>query len=65
MRQAMVFKWWKYFGDGETNVKGKNHLVHYPPEACSKWSAACLPREVLQKRDCYSISTKFQFVVIR
>jgi hypothetical protein len=37
MRRAAVFKWWKRFRDGETNVKGQNH---YPPEACGKRSAA-------------------------
>jgi hypothetical protein len=40
MRRAAVFKWWKYFRDEETNLKGQNHLFHYPPKACSKWSAA-------------------------
>jgi hypothetical protein len=40
MRQAAVFKWWKLFRDGETNVKGQNRLFHYPPEACGKRSAA-------------------------
>jgi hypothetical protein len=33
-RRAAVFKWWKRFRDGETNVKGQNRLFHYPPEAC-------------------------------
>jgi hypothetical protein len=40
MRRAAVFKWWKDFRDGETNVKGQNRLFHYPPEACGKRSAA-------------------------
>jgi hypothetical protein len=26
MRRAAVFKWWKRFRDGETNVKGQNLL---------------------------------------
>jgi hypothetical protein len=34
MRQAVVLKWWKHFGDGEMNVKGQNCLFHYLPEAC-------------------------------
>jgi hypothetical protein len=33
MRRAAVFKWWKRFRDGETNVKDQNRLFHYPPEA--------------------------------
>jgi hypothetical protein len=36
MRQAAVFKWWKRFRDGETDVKGQNRLFHYPPQACGK-----------------------------
>jgi hypothetical protein len=47
MTRAAVFKWWKRFGDRETNVKdeprssrGQNRLFHYPPEACSERSAA-------------------------
>jgi hypothetical protein len=40
MRRAAVFKWWKRFRDGETNVKGQKRLFHYPPEACGKRSAA-------------------------
>jgi hypothetical protein len=40
MKQAAVFKWWKRFTDGKTNVKGQNRLFHYPPEACGKRSAA-------------------------
>jgi hypothetical protein len=43
MRQAAVFKWWKRFRDGETNVKGQkgqSRLFHYPPEACDNRSAA-------------------------
>jgi hypothetical protein len=40
MRRTVVFKWWKHFRDGETNVKGQNYLLHNPPEACSKRSAA-------------------------
>jgi hypothetical protein len=40
MRQAAVFKRWKRFRGGETNVKGQNRLFHYPPEACGKRSAA-------------------------
>jgi hypothetical protein len=46
MGQAAVFKYWKHFRDGETNVKdepcssrGQNHLFHFPPEACNKRSA--------------------------
>jgi hypothetical protein len=39
MRRAAVFKLWKRFRDGETNVKGQNRLFHYPPEACGKRSA--------------------------
>jgi hypothetical protein len=31
MRRAAVFKWWKRFRDGKTNMKGQNHLFHYPP----------------------------------
>jgi hypothetical protein len=27
MRRAAVFKWWKSFGDGETNVKGQKPPV--------------------------------------
>jgi hypothetical protein len=42
MRRTAVFKWWKRFRDGETNVKGQNRLFHYPPEACDKRSAALL-----------------------
>jgi hypothetical protein len=38
--RAAIFKWGKRFRDGETNVKGQNHLFHYPPEACGKLSAA-------------------------
>jgi hypothetical protein len=45
MRRAAVFKRWKRFRDGETNVKGQNRLFHYPPEAYGKRSAACF-REV-------------------
>jgi hypothetical protein len=37
--QLSVFKWWKRFRDGETNVKGQNRLFHYSPEACGKRSA--------------------------
>jgi hypothetical protein len=33
MRRTAVFKWWKRFIDGETNVKVQNRLFHYPPEA--------------------------------
>jgi hypothetical protein len=40
MRRAAVFKWWKRFRDGETNVKDQNRLFHYPPEACGKRFAA-------------------------
>jgi hypothetical protein len=40
VRRAAVFKWWKRFRDGETNVKGQSRLFHYPPEACSKRFAA-------------------------
>jgi hypothetical protein len=40
MRRAAVFKWWKRFRDGETNVKSPNRLFHYPPEAYGKRSAA-------------------------
>jgi hypothetical protein len=40
MRRAAVFKWWKRFRNGETNVKGLNSLFHYPPDACGKRSAA-------------------------
>jgi hypothetical protein len=40
MRRAAVFKWWKRFRNGETNVEGQNRLFHYPPEACDKRSAA-------------------------
>jgi hypothetical protein len=40
MKRAAVFKWWKHFRDGETNVKGQNRLFHHPPEACGKRSAA-------------------------
>jgi hypothetical protein len=43
IRRAAVFKWWKRFRDGETNVKGQNRLFHYPPEACGKRSAARFP----------------------
>jgi hypothetical protein len=42
---AAVFKWRKRLRDRETNVKFQNCLFHYPPEACSKRSAACF-REV-------------------
>jgi hypothetical protein len=35
MRPAAVCKWWKCFRDREMNMKGQNHLFHYPPEACS------------------------------
>jgi hypothetical protein len=42
-RRAAVFKWWKRFRDGETNVKGQNRLFHYLPEACGKRSAAYFP----------------------
>jgi hypothetical protein len=42
MRRSAVFKWWKRFRDGETNVKGQNRLFHYLPEACGKLSAAHL-----------------------
>jgi hypothetical protein len=41
IRQTVVFKWWKHFRDGETNMKGQNCLFHYPPEACGKWFAKC------------------------
>jgi hypothetical protein len=40
MRRAAVFKQWKRFRDGETNMKGQNRLFHYPLEACDKRSAA-------------------------
>jgi hypothetical protein len=40
MRRAVVLKLWKCFRDGETNVKFRNHVFHYPPEACGKRSAA-------------------------
>jgi hypothetical protein len=40
MRPAAVFKWWKRFKDGETNMKSQNRLFHYLPEACGKGSAA-------------------------
>jgi hypothetical protein len=40
MSLAAVFKGWKRFRDGETNVKGQNRLFHHPPEACGKRSAA-------------------------
>jgi len=48
MRQAAVFKWWKYFRDGEMNMKDEpivaglaQCLFHYHPEACGKWPATC------------------------
>jgi hypothetical protein len=44
MRRAAVFKRWKCFRDGETNVKGQNRLFLYPSEACGKQSAARFPR---------------------
>jgi hypothetical protein len=40
MRRAAVFKWWKRFRDGETNVKCQSRLFHYLSEACGKRSAA-------------------------
>jgi hypothetical protein len=40
MRRAAVFKWWKRFRDGETNVKGQNRQFHYPAEASGKRPAA-------------------------
>jgi hypothetical protein len=40
MRRAAVFKWWKRFRDGGTNVKDQNRLFQYHPEACGKRSAA-------------------------
>jgi hypothetical protein len=40
MIQAAIFKCWKRFRDGETNVEVHNRLFHYPPEACGKRSAA-------------------------
>jgi hypothetical protein len=40
MRRSAVFKWWKRFTDGETNVKSQNRLFHYPFEACGERSAA-------------------------
>jgi hypothetical protein len=40
MRPAAVFKYWKRFRDGETKAKSQNCLFHYPPEACTKRSAA-------------------------
>jgi hypothetical protein len=41
MTQAAVFKWWKRFKDGETNMKGQNRLFHYPPEACGSLQHVC------------------------
>jgi hypothetical protein len=41
MRRAAVFKWWKRFRAGETNVRSQNRLFHYPPEACGKLCVAC------------------------
>jgi hypothetical protein len=46
MRRTAVFKWWKRFKGGETNVKSQNHLFNHPPEACGKRYAARF-REVL------------------
>jgi hypothetical protein len=43
VRRAAVFKWWKRFRGGETNVKMNfvaAGLFHYPPEAYGKRSAA-------------------------
>jgi hypothetical protein len=40
MRRAAVFKWWKRFRDGETNVKIQNRLFHYTPGASGKRPAA-------------------------
>jgi hypothetical protein len=47
MRRAAVFKWWKRFRDGETNVKTNliaagvaQRMFHYLPEACGKRAAA-------------------------
>jgi hypothetical protein len=40
MRRDAVFKWWKRFRDGETNVKCQNRLFHNPPEARGKHSVA-------------------------
>jgi hypothetical protein len=46
MRQAVVFKRWKRFRDGETKVKNEPRrglaqcLLHCHPEACGKRSAA-------------------------
>jgi hypothetical protein len=40
MRRDAVFKLWKHFRNGETNVKGQKRLFHYPPEVCDKRSAA-------------------------
>jgi hypothetical protein len=40
MRRAAVFKGWKRFRDGETNMKIQNRLFHYLPEDCGKRPAA-------------------------
>jgi hypothetical protein len=40
MRRIAVFKWWKRFRYGETNMKDQNRLFHYPPEVRGKLSAA-------------------------
>jgi hypothetical protein len=49
MRRAVVFQWWKCFIEIEKWTWKMNliaaglaqHVFHYPPEACGKWSAAC------------------------
>jgi hypothetical protein len=57
MRRAAVFKWWKRFRGGETNVKDQNRLFHYLPEVCVIRYAARfrevdrLPREVFPKKE--------------
>jgi hypothetical protein len=47
MERAAVFKWWKRFTDGESNVKNESRTsrprtapVPLSPEACDKRSAA-------------------------
>jgi hypothetical protein len=40
MGRAAVFKWWKRFRHGKTNMKGQNSQFHYPLEACGKRSTA-------------------------
>jgi len=58
------------FWDFPTISRGQNCLLHYPPEACRKWSASgirevggalphCFTRKALRKRDCHHTSTKF------